>query len=35
MERGFNIKNFEEPARKDLKERWEEMKAIIYVNREQ
>jgi hypothetical protein len=33
MERGFNIKNFEEPTRKDLKGRWEEMKAIIDLNR--
>jgi hypothetical protein len=33
MERGFNIKNFEEPTRKDLKGRWEEMKAVIDLNR--
>jgi hypothetical protein len=33
IERPFNIKNFSEPTWKDLKGRWDEMKVIVYVDK--
>jgi hypothetical protein len=33
--RGFNIKFFEEPIGRDLKPRWEEMKVVIAMDREE